>query len=73
MAMIQTSRGFTPPKGPIGSLGMIGNAMGMIGNAMNVIAASTSTDRNSGQLMLRTQPCSRSREASNTAVATAAA
>ena len=64
--MIQTSRGFTPPKGPIGSLGMIGNAM-------NVIAASTSTDRNSGQLMLRTQPCSRSREASNTAVATAAA
>ena len=59
--MIQTSRGFTPPKGPIGSLGMIG------------IAASTSTDRNSGQLMLRTQPCSRSREASNTAVATAAA
>jgi hypothetical protein len=41
MAMIQTSRGFTPPKGPIGSLGTIGNAM-------NVIAASTSTDRNSG-------------------------
>jgi hypothetical protein len=66
MAMIQTSRGSRRRKVRLAR-------WGMIGNAMNVIAASTSTDRNSGQLMLRTQPCSRSREASNTAVATAAA
>ena len=44
--MSQTSRGLTPPNGPIGSLGMIGSAM-------NVIASSTSPERSSGQVM----PC----------------
>src|SRR5438132_392828 len=49
MAMSQTSRKLTPPNGPIG-------ALGMIGNAMNVIMSSTSPERSSGQVMLAAQP-----------------
>ena len=44
--MSQTSRGLTPPNGPIGS-------SGTIGSTMKVIASSTSPERSSGQVMLR--------------------
>ena len=49
IAMIHTSRGLTPPKGPIGS-------PGMIGKAMKVMASSNRPERNSGQLIFATSP-----------------
>src|SRR5215207_385743 len=53
IAIIHTSRGLTPPNGPIGSLGTIGNAM-------KVIPRSTNPDRSSSQVILATHPCSSS-------------
>ena len=66
MAISQTSRGLTPPNGPIGSVGSSGSAT-------KVIASSTSAERSSGQVMLATQPWMRSRSARIAAVATASA
>jgi hypothetical protein len=47
--MIQTSRGLTPPKGPIG-------LSGMTGSPRNVMASKTSPDCSSGQVIFSTQP-----------------
>ena len=47
--MIQTSRGLTPPNGPIGS-------SFRIGKAMQVMASSTNPDRSSGQVIFSTRP-----------------
>jgi len=63
--MSHTSRGLTPPNGPSG-------ASGKIGKPMNVMASKTTAERNSGHVIVSTQPCSSSRAASKAVVATAA-
>jgi hypothetical protein len=65
MAMIQISRGLTPPQGPIGR-------SGTIGNAIKVIASNTSTDWNSGSVIFFTHACRSSRTISTPVAATAA-
>ena len=54
--MSHTSRGLTPPNGPSG-------ASGKIGKPMNVMASKTTAERNSGHVIVSTQPCSSSRAA----------